>query len=127
MISSTLNEPCVAGIRPTAVALSELLEKLPGLFSQSAVNPLLPRAVLNFFTSISCALYLLEHALWSVKSGEASSTIDVEAFRRWVEEGDMQGYLRDITVLEREQEGRAASDLRMVYGAQASSISAARL
>ena len=55
--------------------------------------------------------------MWAVGNGEATKEVDVEAFRRWVEEGDMEGYLRDIAVLQKERARRAELDSKMVYGA----------
>ncbi|ETW82236.1 hypothetical protein HETIRDRAFT_317913 [Heterobasidion irregulare TC 32-1] len=105
-------------ISPAAIGtLAGLVEQLPPLFTQNATNPLIARSVLNLFASVSCALFLLGRAAWAVRNGEATKEVDIEAFRRWVEEGDMEGDLRGIAALQKEWRRRAELDLKMVYGA----------
>ena len=61
--------------------------------------------MLNHFAVTSCALYLLEHATWSYQSKEPTYEVDTEAFRRWVERGDLARAERDINVVRNENEG----------------------
>ncbi|OSD08165.1 acyl-CoA dehydrogenase NM domain-like protein [Trametes coccinea BRFM310] len=99
--------------------LSASLSRLPALLAQTAANPLLPllpRLTLNHFASLSCALYLLEHATWSYTRAGASCEEDVEAFRRWVSEGDVVKTESDIKSVRRDGVGRVHLNSRLVYG-----------
>ncbi|KAI9065652.1 acyl-CoA dehydrogenase NM domain-like protein [Trametes sanguinea] len=96
--------------------LSASLSRLPSLFTQTAANALLTRLTLNHFASLSCALYLLEHATWSCAKGEASREEDVEAFRRWVCEGDLVKTEGDIESVRRDGKGRVELNSKLVYG-----------
>ncbi|KAI0746928.1 acyl-CoA dehydrogenase NM domain-like protein [Daedaleopsis nitida] len=96
--------------------LSTALEKLPAYFRESATNPLLPCVVLNYFAIISCALYLLEHATWAYAGNEPSREADIEAFRRWVEEGDLTKVEGEIASARGDFRARAEMNLKLVYG-----------
>ena len=58
--------------------------------------------------------------MWAVRNGEATKEVAVEAFRRWVEEGDAECYLKEIAVLRKEWKRRAELDSKMVYGTDGS-------
>ena len=66
---------------------------------------------------------MLEHATWAFNTAQASSELDSEVFRRWVEEGTWGGNLIGIAgevkrCLEAPAD-RTASDTKMVYGEDA--------
>lgn len=119
MISSSGGVSGLSPVHKTIERLHGLLLNLPLLLSHALTNPLLPRIVLNYFASISCGLYLLQHAIWSVRSGEQASDLDLEALRRWVDEGDVHTYAREVQSIQA-GDGRARVELDslMVYGAK---------
>ncbi len=96
--------------------LSSALDKLPTFFKEGATNPLLPCVVLNYFALISCGLYLLEHASWSYATRKASAELDAEAFRRWVEFGDLEKVEGQIEDARTDGRGKVEMDLELVYG-----------
>lgn len=99
--------------------LSSLLQGLPHLFFHAARNPLLPRLALNYFASISCGIFLLQHASWAVNTGDQACDVDVEAFQRWMDEGDIHTYAREVeAVLAGDCENRVRLNSLMVYGAK---------
>ena len=101
----------------TAVQLiSSALDKLPTYFQDSTTNPLLPCVMLNYFAIISCALYLLEHAVWAHATRKATSEVDVEAFCRWVEGGDLSKVEGEIESVRAGHTERAEINLKLVYG-----------
>ncbi|TBU48066.1 acyl-CoA dehydrogenase NM domain-like protein [Dichomitus squalens] len=96
--------------------LSASLERLPIYFGGSVTNALLTTPLLNYFAAISCALYLLEHATWSRNVKEASSEVDLEAFRRWVEEGEIAHTHVQMTKAREDYHRRIALNSKIVYG-----------
>ena len=101
----------------TAIQLiSSALDKLPTYFQDSTSNPLLPCVMLNYFAIVSCALYLLEHAVWAHSNHKATSEVDVEAFCRWVEGGDLSKVEREIESVRAGHTERAEINLKLVYG-----------
>ncbi|KAI8985025.1 acyl-CoA dehydrogenase NM domain-like protein [Trametes punicea] len=101
--------------------LAASIHKLPELFAATRANPLLPRLILNHFAALSCGLYLLEHANWSCKRSEPTCEEDVEAFRRWVCEGDLTKTEVEIESVKKEHRARAELNSRLVFGAAAAS------
>jgi alkylation response protein AidB-like acyl-CoA dehydrogenase len=101
----------------TADKLDQLLRSLRGYLADIGLHPLLPRPVLNYFASISCAMYLLQHALWAIKEDTATQAVDVEAVRRWVDEGDVHSYAKEIaSITGQDHAQRVRLNLEMVYG-----------
>ncbi|RPD69725.1 acyl-CoA dehydrogenase NM domain-like protein [Lentinus tigrinus ALCF2SS1-7] len=97
--------------------LSRALDKLPGYFAEGAANPLLPCVVLNYFAIVSCALYLLEHASWSHTSCKPTRAVDAEAFRRWVEGGDLAKAEGEVEFARADFRARAEMNFRLAFGA----------
>ena len=85
--------------------------------------PLAIRPALFLYSHLTSALNLLEHATWAFNTAQASSELDSEVFRRWVEEGTWGGNLVGIAdEVKRSLEApadRTASDTKMVYGEDA--------
>ena len=96
--------------------LSVAFERLPLYFGESVTNALLTTPLLHYFGAISCAFYLVEHAIWSLSMNEPMREVDVEAFRRWVEEGDLAHTQGQIAKAREDYHGRKALDSKMVYG-----------
>ena len=76
----------------------------------------MPCLVLNHFAVVSCSLQLLEHASWAVKNNELTKEVDIEAFRRWVEEGDLAKFEREIERVREDKGSRVVLDSSLVYG-----------
>lgn len=112
----------VKAFEPALSSLKNALDQLPALFKQSNMNPLMPRPVLNFFASLSCGVYLLEHAIWSHHNGELTRDADLEAFRRWVLEGDLQPSLTEIARIARNFEARSTMNSTLVYGPRGTAV-----
>ena len=92
------------------------LTKLPVYFRETTTNALLPCLVLNYFALVSCALYLLEHASWACAAHEPTQEVDIEAVRRWVEEGDLAKVQRAIELVRADDGRRARLNVGLVYG-----------
>lgn len=109
----------LSGVGKTLHHLQDFVKELPSLFSHASTKSLLARSVLNYFSSVTCGLSLLQHAMWSEDTHQASSEIDIESFRRWVDEGDVHVYAKEIrSVLAIGSESRASFNSRLVYGAK---------
>lgn len=109
----------LSAVRKTIERLHGLLQNLPRLLSHGLTNPLLPRIVLNYFASISCGIYLLQHAILSVGIRGQALDVDIEAFRRWVDEGDVHTYAQEAeAVLAEDDIARAKLNSLLVYGAK---------
>lgn len=80
------------------------------------VPPLLPRPALFVFCHVASALHLLEHAVWASKNGESTAEVDVEVFRRWVEEGGLNSAIESLHQARDAGKDRSAMDSRIVYG-----------
>lgn len=88
------NEVQLEKLRSAVLALQELLtppEDDPRAIPITNLpSPILPRPIFFFMGHTTSALFLLEHAIWSMCSPEesdAESDTHIEAFSRWVEEG----------------------------------------
>ncbi|KAI0685807.1 acyl-CoA dehydrogenase/oxidase [Cytidiella melzeri] len=80
------------------------------------IPPLLPRPALFAFSYVASALYLLEHATWAWKIGERTVDVDIDIFRRWVEEGGLCSAVRDVRRARSADHQRIEMDAKMVYG-----------
>ncbi|CDO71419.1 hypothetical protein BN946_scf184909.g13 [Trametes cinnabarina] len=75
-------------LREPLALLRKGLDVLTGTYD-APMHPLVPRPALFLFCHIACSVYLLEHALWAVKTSEPGNENDIEVFKRWVEEGGL--------------------------------------
>lgn len=89
-------------------------------YSATPVPPLVPRPALFLYSYVVSALYLLEHAAWAWKTGETTADIDTEVFRRWVDEGGLQGARDDVKRAKTAEGGRLALSAKIVYGTEPS-------
>jgi hypothetical protein len=46
--------------------------------------------------SIASSTYLLEHAIWSYNGKEPEADVDIEVFRRWVVQSNMERHMEDV-------------------------------
>ena len=99
-----------------ADTLASALDKVAIYLRESAINPLLPCLVLNYFAIISSGLYLLEHAAWAIATEQSTSEVDVEAFRRWIEERDLAKTESLIQSAREEGLRRAVLNSKIVFG-----------
>jgi hypothetical protein len=77
--------------------LKSALDDLPSIFSRTtAENPFVPRTALNYLASVACAVLLLEHSNWSQSNAQVSQDVDTDAFRRWVEDGELLDARREM-------------------------------
>jgi hypothetical protein len=115
VISTVPSTLSFQAVKSEIARLTTALSKLPGIFAQGKTNPLVPRPALNYFASISCGLFLLEHAIWSSVSLGPSDATDIEAFCRWIEEGDLEPSLQDIERVSQDRESRVKMDKQLVF------------
>ncbi|KAJ3526497.1 hypothetical protein NM688_g8255 [Phlebia brevispora] len=108
-------KPSLAG---TTEMLTVSLTNISIYFREITANDLLPCLVLNHFALVSSALYLLEHASWAYANHEPTRDIDVEAVRRWVEEGDLAKVEREIALVRADGGHRLGLNTGLVYGAK---------
>jgi hypothetical protein len=94
--------------------LRTLLQQLPSLYASPTT--LQTRPLLFLLGHLASSLYLLEHALWSFETKYQSWEVDVDVFKRWVDEGGIGEVLREVEVLKKEGEAREARDKGIVYG-----------
>lgn len=66
--------------------------------------------------TIASAVYLLEHAIWAHIQREIGSDIDMEAFRRWVLEGDMETLTTDVIRAKTSVNQRISVNSQLVFG-----------
>jgi hypothetical protein len=75
----------------------------------------MPRPVSNYFASLSCGLFLLEHAVWLSAKSDPSLSTDIESLRRWIEEGDLEPSRREIEKVSHDHRSRAGTDKVLVF------------
>ncbi|KZT73710.1 hypothetical protein DAEQUDRAFT_742841 [Daedalea quercina L-15889] len=83
------------------------------------VPPLVPRPALFLLSHIACGAFLLEHAIWACKTNATSHRIDIDLFKRWIEEGGMAEVVLDVRRARQAQPQRLEEDRDIVYGADA--------
>ena len=67
--------------------------------------------------SIASSIYLLEHAVWSFTTNEASHEVDIEVFKRWVIEGDVMAAIASVRRAKKACDGRVKMNSTIVFGA----------
>ena len=96
--------------------LSSAVNRVAVCLKENATNQLLPCLVLNYFAIISSGIFLLEHAAWAIATEQSTSEVDVEAFRRWVEERDLAKTESLIQSAREEGRRRAVLNSKIVFG-----------
>ncbi|KAL4251826.1 acyl-CoA dehydrogenase family protein [Abortiporus biennis] len=98
--------------------LSAIRSALPDLVQAytAPVHPLSPRAALNLLSHIASSVYLLEHAVWAVETSEPNREIDIEVFKRWVEEGGLKEAVADLKQARAGDKSRIETDRKLVFG-----------
>ncbi|EPQ54605.1 acyl-CoA dehydrogenase NM domain-like protein [Gloeophyllum trabeum ATCC 11539] len=107
-MSATLEVPCTL--------LQSALKEIQSTYTPP-VAPLVPRPALFLFGYVASALYLLEHAVWSNITAQPEAETDIEVFRRWVMEGELQRSVDAVRVARSVDPGsRFKKDHTIVYG-----------
>ena len=83
---------------------------------------LLPRPALYLFSHATSALHLLEHAIWAYDAGEPTAGVDIEVFRRWVDESGLESSLQDVRRVKVASPEREYLDAQIVYGKAESGV-----
>ena len=102
-------------IRQQLAVLSSALSDLANIFT-GPISDLMPRLALLLTAYTASSLYLLEHALWSHAAEEAERPLDVEVFRRWVDEGGLTTAIKDVQIVAGSTHDRVLANTMMVYG-----------
>ncbi|KAI0081540.1 hypothetical protein K474DRAFT_1242005 [Panus rudis PR-1116 ss-1] len=96
-------------------ALRSSLEILQTAYTHP-VSPLVSRPALFLFSNVASALNLLEHAIWAHINNEHTRDIDAEVFRRWVQEGGLDGAVDEVRRGLSASAEKVAMDSKLVYG-----------
>ncbi|KAI0057809.1 acyl-CoA dehydrogenase NM domain-like protein [Artomyces pyxidatus] len=101
--------------------LSAALQELSVAY-KAPVHDLIPRSAFMLISQITTSLYLLEHAAWSHSTRDRQRDIDVEAFRRWVDEGGLKTARDDVKRVLGAGDYRSQLDFALVYGGSRSKL-----
>jgi len=82
------------------------------------IPPFVPRPALLLVGHIASSFFLLEQAIWSLKTNDAEKTTDVEVFSQWVMEGGLTSAARDIERARWLGESRIEANSSLVYGSK---------
>ncbi|KAI0087786.1 acyl-CoA dehydrogenase/oxidase [Irpex rosettiformis] len=103
--------------------LRTALQEIASIYAPPIV-PLVQRPALFIFSYAASALYLLEHAIWVFNVGEKSPDVDLEVFRRWVEENSLQSAIEDARRSRKDSPKRSAMNAKIVYGNELEAVAA---
>jgi hypothetical protein len=95
--------------------LKDAIEEFASSFRQPMPS-LLPRPALILAGVVTSSLYLLEHAVWSFTTNEASLEVDIEIFNRWVIEGDTVSTIASVRRAKKHSSQRAEINSTIVFG-----------
>lgn len=97
----------------------------PSSSTSSSTASIVPRPLFFLLGHTASAMFLLEHAIWSLSSSSQDSTKDqeihIEAFIRWVDEGptgsSLQQAIKHVERVWETKETLIQTDKAMLYGA----------
>lgn len=69
--------------------------------------------------AIASSVYLLEHAIWSCKTFGPTKDLDVEVFRRWVTESDLESVIQSVKRARFDSQERIKVNSALVFGLDA--------
>ena len=95
--------------------LKEAIEEFASSFQQP-IPPLLPKPALMLAGAVTSSIYLLEHAVWSFTTSEASLEVDIEVFKRWVVEGDTVSAIASVRRAKKHSSQRVKINSTIVFG-----------
>ena len=97
----------------------DVLKKAIEEFASSFRQPmpiLLPKPALMLAGVITSSTYLLEHAVWSFTTNEASLEVDIEGFNRWVIESDTVSAIASVRRAKKHSSQRVNINSKIVFG-----------
>jgi len=95
--------------------MKEAIEEFASSFRQPMPS-LLPRPALMLAGVVTSSVYLLEHAVWSFTTNEASLEVDVEIFKRWVIESDTVSAIASVRRAKKHSSHRVKINSKIVFG-----------
>lgn len=95
--------------------LRTCIEELGQCFAQ--MTPLVPRPALMLMGCTLSSLFFLEHATWSVNTGQPEADLDTEVFSRWVQESGLDLCLQAVRRSRLDVQHRTSYDTAIVFGA----------
>ena len=99
-----------------ALALLKEANEEFALSFRQPMPSLLPRPALMLAGVVSTSIYLLEHAVWSFTTNEASLAVDIEIFKRWVIEGDTVSAIASVRRAKKHSGQRININSTIVFG-----------
>lgn len=88
---------------------------MPSAYKNPAPD-LVPRPAFYLISQTTVSLYLLEHAIWSHTNATTQSAVDIEAFSRWVEGGELAVSREEVRKALKASLNRSKMDTVLVYG-----------
>ncbi|KAF8903126.1 acyl-CoA dehydrogenase/oxidase [Gymnopilus junonius] len=111
---STLQSQLSSSLSVLKVAIQEFATSY-----ERPLPPLIPRPALMLAGAIASGVYLLEHAIWSHKNSEPTRDLDVEVFRRWVAESDLEAAIQSVEKAKSDSQERIRVNSALVFGLDA--------
>ena len=100
---------------PALDALRAALDDLTSAYT-APIPPLVPRPALILLSHIACSTFLLEHAVWACEGNVASRHVDVDVFKRWVEEEGLAEVVSNTRRAMQAQPQRLEDNRDVVFG-----------
>lgn len=88
---------------------------MPSAYNKPAPD-LVPRPAFYLFSQVTVSLYLLEHAIWCYANAATQSTVEIEAFSRWVEDCGLAVSREEVRKALKAGLNRSKIDTGLVYG-----------
>jgi len=71
-------------MKKAAERLQQIMADMPAAFATTKQNSLVANQLLDILGHATASVVLLEHAVWSIVTERGDSTVDADAFARWV-------------------------------------------
>ena len=97
--------------------LNACIDELSDCFAAQTTTPLVPRPALMLMGCTLSALFLVEHACWSVSTNQPEADLDTEIISRWVRESGLNAYLGEVKNARVDAQRRTTYDRVLVFGA----------
>ncbi|KAL1736591.1 hypothetical protein EV714DRAFT_279146 [Schizophyllum commune] len=97
--------------------LDACIDELSECFAAQTTTPLVPRPALMLMGCTLSALFLVEHACWSVSTNQPEADLDTEIISRWVRESGLNAYLGQVKNARVDAQRRTTYDRVLVFGA----------
>jgi hypothetical protein len=86
---------------------------------QVPVARLLPRPALILMGYVLSSIYLLEHALWSHENSQPEKEVDLDVFKRWMDDSGFIAAVEDLKKAKAGSEDAIRSNNVLVFGSKA--------